>query len=123
MKKQITSFIFGVLTVTILLNCYFVSIFKNSDLINTKTLKSEKTIQLKKDSYSFAISELEEEEDDEFSNSQKNKNIFYFLNNKPFYFDLNFSKNNNENNKIVNIEFAFIRKPLPIWLETRQIII
>ena len=123
MKRQITSFCFGVLTVTILLNCYFVSIFKNSDLINSKTLKSEKTIQLKKDSYSFAISELEEEEDDEFSNSQKNKNIFYFLNNKPFYFDLNFSTNNSEKNKIVNIEFAFISKPLPIWLEIRQIII
>jgi len=123
MKKQITSFFFGVLTVTILLNCYFVSIFKNSDLINTKTIKSEKTIQLKKDSYSFAINELEEEEDDEFSNSQKNKSIFLFLNNKPFYSDFNFGINNSEINKIINIEFAFIKKPLPLWLETRQIII
>ena len=117
MKKQITSFFFGVLTVTILLNCYFVSIFKNSDLINSKTLKSEKTIHLKKESYSFAISELIEE-DEEFLDSQ-----FLLLNNKPFYSDINFRINNSEYNKIANIEFEFITKPLPIWLETRQIII
>ena len=117
MKKQIASFLFGVLTVTILLNCYFVSIFKNSDLINTKTLKAEKTIQLKKDSYSFAISELVEE-DYEFLNSK-----FLLLNNKPFYSELNFIINNSKKNKIANIEFAFITKSIPLWLETRQIII
>ena len=117
MKKQITSFCFGVLTVTILLNCYFVSIFKYTDLINTKTLKSEKKIQLKKESYSFAISELVEE-DDEFLDSQ-----FLLLNNKHFYSDINFIINKSENNKRANIEFEFITKPIPLWLETRQIII